>query len=303
MKKQLQLEQLQEALGRQKGYNNVLFDLSNYGNILKSEYDSKMLEYVPVKIVACFEEYFRKKYKEIIDNAEYRKRLNEVEALKNLNFNFNVLGAFQDNEISLGDYLSYLIPCSKLEDINGTLSKLFGFSFIEKIKRQKDTDSKLFESINEIFRLRHIFCHEVQQTEKISFEKAISLIHDACAFLNVADSIIENTLYPKSPQSTVDMFEEVKQMFEEAEKELEALMKKIKAMEAGKTPDQEGELMAVNFDYIDVWRQYREARAKSGASMVEGGTVYPIIYTLNLVNTTRAFIKELKNEYRHLLRW
>lgn len=296
MKKQLQLEQIQEALARRKGYTDVLFDLSNYGNILKKEYDSKMFEYVPVKIVASFEEYFRGKYKEIIDNAEYRKHLKEVEVLKNLNFDFNILGAFQDNEITLGDYLSYLIPCNKFEDINGTLSKLLGFIFVEKIKVQTDVGPKLFDSINEIFRLRHIFCHEVQQTEKISFEKATGLIHDACTFLAVADSIISDTLYSDSPQTTVEMLVEAERMLEESERELESLIDTIKSK------DQDGDLLSANFDYLDVWKQYREARAKSDASMVEGGTMYPIVYTLNLEIITKAFIKELKNEYKYLLR-
>lgn len=104
MKTQLQLEQIQEALARRKDYTDVLIDLCSYEYIIESDYDSKLFEYVPIKIVASFEEYFRGKYKEIIDNAEYRKHLKEVEVLKNLKFNFNILGAFQDNEITLGDF-------------------------------------------------------------------------------------------------------------------------------------------------------------------------------------------------------
>lgn len=296
MKTQLQLEQIQEALARRKHHTDVLIDLCSYEYIIESDYDSKLFEYVPIKIVASFEEYFRGKYKEIIDNAEYRKHLKEVEVLKNLKFNFNILGAFQDNEITLGDYLSYLIPCSKFEDINGTLSKLLGFNFIEKIRTRINIAPKLFDSINEIFRLRHIFCHEVQQTEIIDFKKAIDLIHDASTFLSVADSIIGDALYPPPPQTTVEMLVEAERMLEESEKELESLIEIIKSK------DQEGDISNVNFDYLDVWKQYREARAKSYASMVEGGTLYPIFYTLNLETTTKAFIKELKNEYKYLLR-
>lgn len=296
MKKQLQLEQILEPKARQKECSDILFDLRYLGNVLKSEYDSKMLEYVPVKIVACFEEYFRQKYKEVIDNADYRKRLKELDLLKNINFNFDILGAFQDNEITLGDYLSYLIPCSKFEDINATLSKLLGFDFIDKIKARTDSTPKLLDSVNEIFRLRHIFCHEVQQTEIIGLEKATGLLRDACAFLSVADSIISDTLYPDFPRTTVEMLVEAERMLEESEKELESLIETIKSKA------QEGDIMSVNFDYLDVWKQYRKARAMSKVSVLDGGTMYPIAYTLDLEVTTKAFIKELKNEYKYLLK-
>lgn len=37
-----------------------------------------LFEYIPIKIVACFETFYRELYKEIIDDNKYRKYLNNI---------------------------------------------------------------------------------------------------------------------------------------------------------------------------------------------------------------------------------
>lgn len=293
MGKQLQLSQIQESLKRRKDCFSIISTLQNLEQLCTKEHDSNLLEIIPIKIVACFEEYFRIRYSEIIDNAAYRKRIKEVEALRNLKFDFDILGAFQDNAITLGNYLSYLIPCSKLEDITCTLTKLLGIDFIEKIKEQSESALK---SVTEIFRLRHIFCHEVPKSEKLSSEKMLELLNEARDFLSIAEKIIGDVLYPNPPQTTSEMVLETGRMFNDTEKELNSLIGEIKSK------DLEENLTNAQFDYLEDWKRYREARARSEASIVEGGSMYPIVYTLCLTTITNAFIKELSEKYKYLLR-
>lgn len=53
---------------------SMLHDFANISN-------SDLLEYVPVKIVACFEEYFRQLYKKIIDDTKFRVNLKNIRTL------------------------------------------------------------------------------------------------------------------------------------------------------------------------------------------------------------------------------
>lgn len=296
MAKQLQLSQLQESLMRRQESRDILFELQNFERALKKTSNSRLFEYVPIKIVACFEDFFREKYKGLIDRAEFRSKLKEIDYLKKQNFDFDILGAFQDNAITLGDYFSYLIPCSKLEDITGTLTKLLGFDFINKMKSKNDATETLLKSINEIFRLRHIFCHEVPQIEGITVEKALNLIDSARSFMLIVEKIIDEVLFPNAPQTSIDIENEANRRLKLAEEELDCLIETIKSK------DQDDYLIVAKFDYMDSWKKYREERAKSESSYSKGGSLHTFVYISCLESITNAFIKELKSEYSYLLK-
>ena len=121
MKKVLQLSELTESLERGKTNFQAQVEL----------YD---LREFPVKIVACFEQLFRDEYQKILVNQKVKKNLKNIDLFKDTKFNFDVIGAFEENTISLSDYLSLLIPCSKLADIDNAISKLIGINFLSELQ-------------------------------------------------------------------------------------------------------------------------------------------------------------------------
>lgn len=291
MKRQLSLMQIKDALSRRSPH----FDVLSLFDYLKDNLQNNAIpnEYVPVKLVAGFEDFFRECYQEIIDMPVFRKRLKAVTALKNVIFDFDILGAFQDSDITLGDYLSYLIPCSKFEDINNTLSALLNIDFAQRIIELNDNTTEILNSINELFRLRHIFCHEIQQSEVIDYNKAIKLINDAYTFLITSNEIISEIIFPNI-QTTQEMQEEANRILAAAEKELDLIVQRIQ------NEDYYG---IFDFDYLDAWKQYRETRAILYSSSTEDdGSISPIAYTISKESTTRALINELKDNFRFLLR-
>ena len=295
MKNQIQLSQIQEALARDKNYYEVFKDIYDLEDIYKEIASAQLLEYVPVKIVACFEEFFRGMYKEIIDNPKSRNRLKEVEVLKNARFDYDIIGAFQENEITIGDYLSYLIPCSKLEDINNALSKLLNIDFLTKIKERDKRRATLLKSINEVFRLRHIFCHELPLNVELTQKEVQKFISDSCQFLEFSDDVIKEALYADIPMP----FEEIKiskMKLEAADKELNELIALIKSKE------DKNEIFYNELSYIEEWRNYRAARAKSESSIPNSGQYFQLYYNLSSERTTRNLIKELKKEFKYVLR-
>ena len=193
MKKQLQLSELTESLERGKTNFQAQIELYDLRELCYTMDNPQLLEYVPVKIVACFEQLFRDEYQEILVNPKVKKNLKNIDLFKDTKFNFDVIGAFEENTISLSDYLSLLIPCSKLEDIDNAISKLIGINFLSEF-RKKDNGEAILESVSEIFRLRHIYCHEVPLKTNIDIDSARKLISHAIEFIDDSDDIIRNTL-------------------------------------------------------------------------------------------------------------
>lgn len=292
----MSLSDIKQYLGRDKHYIDVLYELRVFVSLYKETDEPQKFEYIPVKIVASFQEFFRGIYKEIMDDPKYRERIKEVKALKKVDYDFDVLGAFQDNEITLGDYLSYFIPCSNVETIDDTISKLLDIDFLSKIKEKSSNPSGLLQSINDIFRLRHMYCHEISTSDSLDYNRIMVYINDACDFLALADDIILEAQFPNSPNTMMEMIKEADEEFKRLDLELNSLINQIRALKV------DGDLFSNSLDYIEEWKQYRLSKAKSEASVTKGGSIYALLYTYSLINTTKALLKELKAGYKYSLR-
>ena len=134
MKKQLRLSELKASLSRNGFGHFPSFEIDRLKDEIEVSKNMLLLEYVPVKIVACLEEGFRQQYKSIIDSPFYRKNLKNIRSLKDTKFDFDIISAFEDNEVSLGDYISYLLPCNGIQDIITNLNELLGVNYIDQLQ-------------------------------------------------------------------------------------------------------------------------------------------------------------------------
>ena len=294
MKKQLQLSELTESLERGKNYFQVPRELYDLKELCYKMDNPQLLEYVPVKIVACFEQFFRAEYQEILVNPKVKKNLKNIDLFKDTKFNFDVIGAFEENTISLSDYLSLLIPCSKLADIDNAISKLLGINFLSEFRKKENGNIKL-ETINEVFRLRHIYCHEVPLKKSIDVDCARKLISQAIEFIDDSDDIIRNSLY-SDQLSGIEEIEIAKKEYEKSDKELKELI------EALKLKQEKGPFHYNDFSYIDKWKEYRKERAFCDTSINNKESYLPLHYYRNMTRTTKSLIKELKEDYKYELK-
>ena len=294
MKKQLQLSELTESLERGKNYFQVPRELYDLQELCYRIDNPQLIEYVPVKIVACFEQFFRAEYQEILDNQKVKKNLKNIDLFKDTKFNFDIIGAFEENTISLSDYLSLLIPCSKLVDIDNAISKLLGIKFLAEFKK-KDDGKVILESISEIFRLRHICCHEVPLKQVLDVDNARKLISHAIAFIDNSDDIIRTVLY-SDHIGGIEEIEISKKEYEKANKELEELIETLKVKQ------EKGSFHYNDFSYIDKWKEYREERALCDSSINNKESYLPLHYYRNMERTTKSLIKELKEDYKNELK-
>ena len=63
----LSLSQINEVLSRSAESTEIKIELSELQRISEEISNQALFEYIPIKIVACFESFFRELYKEIID--------------------------------------------------------------------------------------------------------------------------------------------------------------------------------------------------------------------------------------------
>ena len=294
MKKQLQLSELTESLERGKTNFQAQIELYDLRELCYKMDNPQLIEYVPVKIVACFEQLFRDEYQEILENPKVKKNLKNIDLFKDTRFNFDVIGAFEENTISISDYLSLLIPCSKLADIDNAISKLLGIKFLEEFGKKEDGKA-ILDSISEIFRLRHIYCHEVPLKQVLDVDNARKLISHAITFIDNSDDIIRTALY----SDHIDSIEEIKiaqKEYEQADKELEELIDVLKIKQ------KKGPFHYNDFSYIEKWKEYRKERAFCDSSINNKESYLPLDYYRNMERTTKSLIKELKEDYKYELK-
>lgn len=295
MKRQLKLSQIKESLYRGMDLYDVQDTIQNLELYYANVNQEMLFEYVPVKIVACFQEFFRNVYRDFIDDSKYRKNIAKLDVFKDIAYDAEILAAFQDEDITLGEYISYLIPCSKFEDINKTISTLAEVNFSKLLHEQVDDCDDMLNSIHEIFSCRHIVCHEVPRYPKINKEIIEKWINSASAFVELTNTVVMDIKYPNPPITTYGMLQFVQKDFDETEAELNALIQTL-------LTSPHADFESNSLDYIDAWKQFREAKAKAESATFEGGTYYGIIYTDSLTHTTRDLIKCLKAQYRHKLK-
>lgn len=301
--KEKKLNDILASLRRASDTIEVSSKLFSMQNDLIHVTNPAMLEYAPIKIIACFEEYFRQLYKDIIDEPRFRMNLKNIKELKESKIDFDVIDAFQNNTITLGDYFSYSFPCSSLENINTNFSTLLGIDFFKILKENiikdntksetMDVDS-LIASIGTCFKMRHTLCHEASIITSLTQEKVQKMISNAIIFIEHIDKIVYNMIYPNAPETQAEMNEMEIQLFKQSDRELALIIDRIK--ELTKNTD-----FPETFGYLESWKAYRECRAKDDASSYEGGSIYPVIYYGSLDTTTRQFIIELKQKFKNKL--
>ena len=132
---------------------------------------SEVARYLALGYVACVEGFCRLAIRDLVDqHPTFRANL--------LGFEFKVsiehLVAIGAGRMTLGEFISHLLPLSSLEDINNSMSKIIGDDLLNRIKvtrlrlfetecslQDLGLEAEVFAGVKELFRLRHIFAHEL----------------------------------------------------------------------------------------------------------------------------------------------
>jgi len=282
------------------------------------DFDKELVKYIPIATVACFEAFFRSVYRELVDFGKpFSDNAVKFNQSKNVKFDFEIVNAIQTKILTVGDFISHILPCNNLDDINSNMSTLAGIDFLENLKNNNafieemysgdnskqfiDNSEQIIIDIKRIFELRHIFCHEFATNFKIDKNEISSCFYSAKIFLNHVDNFVYNLLYPNAPISQWDMNEEASGNFDVVDKKLNELIELIKVASKQYYPYEP--IDDKKFDkLINEWKKYRKVKALYDASYVEGGSMYPLIYLSSMTTTTEEKIESLETEFEIALK-
>lgn len=288
-------------------------DLENNGGRFKNE----LLRYIPISMVACFEAFFKSAVRDLVDfGAPFSDNVKKFNQAQNIKLDFEVLGAIQAKSLTVGELVAHVLPYNNLSDVNSNLTTLLGNDFLSELKRFKkksrfeaentfrsdfvERAGEIFQSVERMYKIRHIFCHESPTSYKVDYEIIIQDYQNCKAFLEQSNSLIDEILYPNAPVTQTEMNIESGKMFEDKERELEGLILEIKSRNFEDEP-------MLDFDHnlfdkcFKKWKEYRELHAEYKASCVAGGTMYPLVYAQDLSFITGQKIESLKNEFESVL--
>ena len=281
------------------------------------EFDKELLKYIPIATVACFEAFFRSVYKELIDFGNpFSENAIKFNQSKNIKFDFEIINAIQTKTVTVGEFISHILPCNNFDDINTNLSTIANVDFIEQIKKFKresifehvnDTSKQFTENSEQIiidikktFELRHIFCHEFATNLIVDKEEILRCFKNSKIFLEQTNDFIWNLIYPNAPETQTEMNIQSSEEFQYFENELTELINTIKK---AKSDNSDFDINVVLFDKtIELWKVYRESIAELNSSIVKGGSMYPLLYASSLTTATKEKIESLKTEYEIDLR-
>jgi hypothetical protein len=276
------------------------------------DYNQELLKYIPIATVACFEAFFRSVYKELIDFGNpFSENAIKFNQSKNVKFDFEIINAIQSKTVTVGEFISHILPCNNFADINTNLSTIANVDFTEQIKKFKrvsifddsneisnkfiEDSEQIIKDIKKTFELRHIFCHEFATNLIIDKDEILRCFNNSKIFINQTNEFIWNLIYPNAPETQTEMNIQASDEFEYYENELSQLIIKIKK---AKTENLDFDINVVLFDKtIESWKVYRKSVAELNSSIVEGGSMYPLLYASSLTNTTKEKIDSLKTEY------
>jgi hypothetical protein len=167
---------------------------------------AELMKYIPIGYVACIEGYCRILIKELIDSGSpFQERAAAFDEIK---FNMETVIAVIARKVSLGEYVSHLIPLNNLADINRAFSILIGEDFLSHLKKvdtlttksgphklaQPLLNDKAISGLQELFRLRHIFAHELALRENVSARRIQNCVSGGASFVITLEEYINHQL-------------------------------------------------------------------------------------------------------------
>lgn len=271
-------------------YSSADYEIEILKSTFEKCHDACLYPYIPMRLVALMEDYFQDIYSNIIDtDAKYRNNLEKL--VKDIKYEPSIIGSFEQNTITFGEYSSMLLSCNKLEDVLANISTLLDKDGLED--EFKDTD--ILSDIKEVFYYRHVFCHEIAGNIILEHSKILKMIDSVSDFMRITGDFVSSILYPHAPELTPDIIDEAHKNFKAKEKELRELIKWLK-------DNVDSEYLGTDFNFMDVFEEYRKRRTEKVCEQYADGTIYGYIYAQSMAEITEELINGLKKKYRVWLR-
>ncbi len=292
--KKLTIGEIQELKGRNiyNGYFAAIDRVLKLKGIIKiieanpsSPETEEMTKYIPIGLVAAMEGFTRSVIEHLIDSGF--PFLERISSFKDLKFDAEIITAIQQKKVSIGELTSHLLPISNFGHIEKHMGILLNEDFVERLKpitkRETRNDEhpelilkepkKVFASIVETFRIRHIYAHETAfnvNTETSVLKEACEHVSD---FIEATEELVIEIL--KLPVTTQEQRAYAAEKLAEAKAEMDVLVEAIKTELKGRS---DPELLEQFSKSQKLWEDFADMQSHFEADFdAKGGTLWPII--------------------------
>ncbi|WP_126941888.1 hypothetical protein [Xanthomonas sp. BRIP62409] len=164
----------------------------------ETTYRAEWLKYGAIGYIACVEGYFRLLIAAIIDTGE--PYVSRITNLKDIRFTPESVVAIHKKQVSLGNFIAHLLPVNGVSDINSHLSALLDIDYLKHYLAQplskwnQDPIGQVFDKdmahLERLFKLRHLYAHELATKERVPIREMENLIGAAAAFVTLTERTI-----------------------------------------------------------------------------------------------------------------
>jgi hypothetical protein len=198
----------------------------------------QLLKYVPVGLIATVEVFFRNLIGQLIDfGSPYVER---VRGFDNIRFDVDYMVAIPQKRVSVGEFVSHQLKINNLNNIQAYMRIMTDQDFWNSLKNVVDRESgetilkdaeAAFQSMEEMFRMRHIIAHETNfyiRHKYLEIEKglthALEVVNAtgefAAQLMNLPVTIDEKLKYAED--KLADLKTELASLAQEFKKKLES---------------------------------------------------------------------------------
>ena len=173
----------------------ALYFLQRRRSSIPPRHKRELYRHFPVALVAIAEGHFKMLYRDLIDSGE--PFLTNAKGFRDAKFDFDTIIALQRRSLSIGELISHQLPFSSMAHIDAQLSTLlaedFPHEFASRLRREDESiGGTVFQThmrrlLEELFRQRHVYCHELASTIKPKSIEASTFIKLLRVFLQLVE--------------------------------------------------------------------------------------------------------------------
>ena len=257
-------------------------------------------DFIPIRLVTIIEVFVREVVREIVDHGQpYMDRSEKL--AKGAKIDFVFASNLHGQKLSIGDLVAHTISVSNPALIISYFEGLIP-DFVQKLKLSHERWSEdtatwplppIISNFNEtianlarLFEVRHIVAHELPRRESYEIAEISGFLTASAEFLDATDWLVVETLKGAVPRTQLAMNMQAGEVMEQLSREMDALLGAIR-----NRGDVDGDLLSKS---QEAWSAYANREADLHASLVQGGSMYPMVWASAKAEATKQRIGVLR---------
>jgi uncharacterized protein YecT (DUF1311 family) len=266
----------------------------------RTDSDDYLAEFIPLRLVTIIEVSVREMVRELTDHGQHFVGKAEI-LVKNARLDLAFAEHLDGNRLSVGDFVAHSISVSGLDQVMATLSALlddFPAKLETSFPRWKEQAaewplppivqdySQTMGRLSKLFEVRHILAHELPRDPAVDFDAIPGFLSATREFVEAADWVVVACLRGNLPQTQLAMNQEASDELEELHAEMSGKLEEVKA------------LPGIDLQKVDLaqrnWERFAESEATLIASNVEGGSMFPMVWSAGKAELVEDRIEQLE---------